>query len=496
MIIKYSKKLLFIFVLLTQVCFGQKVFKIKEGQLQFINADKGVFIKKGNAYYHLQLPRINDYEDLSTGVKYELDEITLEEINDLKKDSATISALDIIKFDFENLETKKFITKNSSNQNNYQFYQYNRNFFAIDFLKDSSHKPVKKFLMDYCILDFGNNNKIILHEEGFIVSTKQKVRFLFKDKDLNEVFRNYETEKLKSFTTAEVFSTETEKLRLNENFYKIDSLKNKQVKIIDIYNENAINKTFDSIAFNDFFIIGYQKGKIALYNYTFQGLKFTNLKAVGMSRFYPVLQIIDGNLLRRINLIGENYNAGDLKYQPDFSNYFDSYKVEFKIIKEGSSFYLHTDNIFSLVPRLASFENRFKLLNANEFETIEFLNENTSITLNSEMMDFSVTFPIIIYAKLKNGKYDLTTIEYLATENPNNEIITFNNKLPKNLDSIKTISNQKYLIKKDGLFTYYPIMKEIKYKKLEDFKENFARFELPNGQKGWLDLKGNEYLDN
>lgn len=100
MITKYSKKLLFIFVLLAQACFGQKVFKIKEGQLQFINADKGVFIKKGNSYYHLKLPRINDYEDLPEGVKYELDDVTPEEINNLKKDSATISALDIIKFDF------------------------------------------------------------------------------------------------------------------------------------------------------------------------------------------------------------------------------------------------------------------------------------------------------------------------------------------------------------------------------------------------------------
>lgn len=41
----------------------------------------------------------------------------------------------------------------------------------------------------------------------------------------------------------------------------------------------------------------------------------------------------------------------------------------------------------------------------------------------------------------------------------------------------------------------YPFIKEIKYKKLGNFNENFARFELPNGQKGWLDLEGNEYLN-
>ena len=49
---------------------------------------------------------------------------------------------------------------------------------------------------------------------------------------------------------------------------------------------------------------------------------------------------------------------------------------------------------------------------------------------------------------------------------------------------------------KNGLSTYYPIMKDIKYKKIEKFDNNFARFTLPNGQKGWLDKEGNEYLDN
>jgi len=51
------------------------------------------------------------------------------------------------------------------------------------------------------------------------------------------------------------------------------------------------------------------------------------------------------------------------------------------------------------------------------------------------------------------------------------------------------------LYEKDSLFTYYPIKKEFRYKKLGNFQGNFARFELPNGQKGWLDLQGNEYLD-
>ncbi len=51
-------------------------------------------------------------------------------------------------------------------------------------------------------------------------------------------------------------------------------------------------------------------------------------------------------------------------------------------------------------------------------------------------------------------------------------------------------------MKKDNLYKLFPLQKEFRYKKLDDFKGNFARFELPNGQKGWLTLEGIEYLED
>jgi len=50
-------------------------------------------------------------------------------------------------------------------------------------------------------------------------------------------------------------------------------------------------------------------------------------------------------------------------------------------------------------------------------------------------------------------------------------------------------------MKKNNLFKLFPLHKEFRYKKLEDFQGNFARFELPNGKKGWLSKEGEEYLD-
>ena len=47
----------------------------------------------------------------------------------------------------------------------------------------------------------------------------------------------------------------------------------------------------------------------------------------------------------------------------------------------------------------------------------------------------------------------------------------------------------------NGLQCYYPISSTPCYVKLEKFNLNFARFQLPNGQKGWLGLNGKEYFD-
>ena len=43
----------------------------------------------------------------------------------------------------------------------------------------------------------------------------------------------------------------------NSSNYKIDTLKNKKLRIKNCYNETVINKTFDSIAYNSFFLVGY-----------------------------------------------------------------------------------------------------------------------------------------------------------------------------------------------------------------------------------------------
>lgn len=99
---------------------------------------------------------------------------------------------------------------------------------------------------------------------------------------------------------------------------------------------------------------------------------------------------------------------------------------------------------------------------------------------------------------MKSGKYNIYNLNFLLPLKNSENLAYYNvRNLPVDLESVEGINYKGlFKIKKNSLVGYFPINKEPKYKRLEDFQENFARIEFPNGQKGWLDLNGNEYLDN
>ena len=65
-----------------------------------------------------------------------------------------------------------------------------------------------------------------------------------------------------------------------------------------------------------------------------------------------------------------------------------------------------------------------------------------------------------------------------------------NSTLYENISNIHDV----LVLQKDSLVGYYTVS-DIKYKSLEPFDLYLARFELPNGRKGYIDTKGNEYFD-
>ena len=117
---------------------------------------------------------------------------------------------------------------------------------------------------------------------------------------------------------------------------------------------------------------------------------------------------------------------------------------------------------------------------------------------NSKIID-SINFnnDIVFYKKL-DGKYGINYLGYFIPKKQNisnqyYELVNFGDY--QNLQNIE-YKFSFYKMKRNNLYNLFPLQKDFKYKSLEDFKFGFARFELPNGKKGWLSLDGTEYLDD
>lgn len=107
-----------------------------------------------------------------------------------------------------------------------------------------------------------------------------------------------------------------------------------------------------------------------------------------------------------------------------------------------------------------------------------------------------------------NGKREYSYQNYPATnsfsgiknENPNAVIFRKDNlygifsKTEAVYDEIKIVDLMTK-VKKDKLYGYYEINKVPKYKRLDNFIGLYARFELPNGRKGYLTGSSYEYFD-
>ncbi|MBC8755458.1 hypothetical protein H2O64_12345 [Kordia sp. YSTF-M3] len=102
---------------------------------------------------------------------------------------------------------------------------------------------------------------------------------------------------------------------------------------------------------------------------------------------------------------------------------------------------------------------------------------------------------------LENRKKEITAnhYAYVITELTNGTLNLFdlrkpNTNLLEHVDEITQVGNC-IRFKKDNLYGYYGMHTKVHFKKLDQFQGFYARFELPNGKRGWLDRNGKEYLN-
>lgn len=485
------KKYLHLLILLISLfTFGQQTYKVTEGELQFIHQEKGIVVKKEQNYYILK-KKYNfelDNNDNNSIYKFELEKLSNSEFEEYSKSIDKISASDVVQIKPNIIKNIRFIETTEYDFN--QFYYLNHNMFVYSKSDLESKKEQNKEFYPFLILNFNNNKQIIYFEDGFIVPLKKGLKLLLQNKFISS---NIEAGiKLKA---SEIDMGHFSGIN---QYFEIDTIKsNKKVFLKSMFFTNVLKKTYDSIYTNRNFIVGYDKKKIDVYNYQFQKLSLKKIKAIYLEKYFPKAQIISKNSLVSINLLGQEYKKGDGPSFIDLSFQFPDQDLVFKIVKDNNNYYL-TGDVWKLQENSSQYSNeKIKLYNTTDIDSLEFTNNDVfnSITLYTES-GYSKKYPILIYSFLKNKKYNLNTFEYFLNENLDSEKKDINDRLPKNIDLIIKIDNDNYLIKKDDLYTYYPIIKEIKYKTIGKFHGNFARFELPNGKKGWLSKDGKEYLDD
>lgn len=480
------KQIIYIsFFIFSVFSFGQQTYKVTEGELQFIDRIEGIILKKSNKYFRLEINSNYDSEDFILKIETKLNEIPESEFQDLKNQKDIVLNSEMDSHNLKNYEKYKYISTHEEGSTS-NFYKFNKDLYFLN----GEFYP-------YLIFDFGKNKKLIylLESRGdYIIPTKSGLKFL-----LNFYRREFNTYQKAQFNKQKAIDIYTGYFSNLHQYYKVDTLKNRKVYFKNLYEKNTLNTSFDSINFNRHFIVGYKERKIRIYNYKFDELTLSSVKAIKLNKYFPKAQIIQNNTLKDINLLGEKYKRGDGPVSIDLSFQFPSNKVVFKIFKENQKFYISGDfnELKTESDAHLSFVNYYKseLYHISTIEDIEYFSKNDNyITVNTES-GYQKKRPFLIYSKLNNGKYNLNTFDYLLAENPSEKVKKINDELPKNLDSIEKIDQDIYLIKKNGFYTYFPIIREIKYKYITKFEENFAHFELPNGQKGWLDLDGKEYLD-
>jgi hypothetical protein len=501
-------KLILALLLFTQLNFAQQTYKVTEGELQFINPEKGIILKKDKDYLQLTIQ-----SDINNNNKMKFSTI-INKISDAdfinySHNIKNVYFNDIIpNYDFKKIKKIRFVSVEKDEFGEYELTQFNNETFVIyqyEFREDTN----KMELIDcdeyskYFYADFGENKKIIIISDNFnsfIIPTKNKLHLLG-----NNSLENYEILKQNKLTNKHIWLT-TNRI-YNEQEFKIDTLKNKKVQLKNIYDNVLIKDIYDSINVNNI-IYCYRKNNVDLYNLAFTKLNKRRINAA--HTYMGNIQVLQNNELKWID-----WNGEELKKPTFFQGYYgipesiiEVKPSELKINKSNNTHYLIDKNFYNYHSQIVQ-KDSISLINTNDINTFYFINNsslNRIINRNLKTDEINLLSPKglmycrydVVYYKKNNGLLGFNFIEKFINPNFKNEEFDLFQELQsiefQELQSIE-FKEPFYKLEKNNLFMFYPLQNNFKYKSLDQFQYYFARFELPNGKKGWLSLDGKEYLD-
>lgn len=300
-------------------------------------------------------------------------------------------------------------------------------------------------------------------------------------------------------------------------------------RLADYYSQQIVlDKKFDTLYSKNAFIVGQRDQKTIFYNQKLENITPKKLRAMRFMKNrsnydYSYPQILVGNQIKWLSQNGkllENYKeASNCNERDGWTSQNDFITIT---QKDGKIWLkdalLSKDNTYEM----AWFLNKRQQLNlqrnyrANLYENYLLVKKDEKYgllkyTFNEERtkLETQLILPIqynfispsffnyeelrlIIENNKLYGLLLLKTKDALAKKPLSDDALS----LPIIYDDIKYLGKcQPFLLKKNELYGYSGIEEKPKYKTLEEFNFNFARFTLPNDKNGWLDLEGNEYLD-
>lgn len=445
---------------------GTRELKRKKAIHYSLSKEKFTSIHKRQNTYSLLGERFKLYR------RKIITDVTLHQFSGKPNDIQNVA--EIIPYNFDLLQHKKFIAYRGNYK--YELYQFNQEFFILEqfhaVMTDNGKKEWKFHLLEmlpFTFIKLKGKRRILslisLTHQNYIVPKKNKVTL--------KIWARYQGHKmiLLNFIKPQSYRAtyDSKKLQLISShlfqlnkYYHIVSKKRKK-RLYNYRGEDVLRKSYDSIVLGSF-IIGYKRNEIDAYNQAFQKFDLPNLQAVHLDRsnLYN-LQVIQNNELKRIPLssnTSEKYILSNPTppYMPKLT-----LEMMLKIEERTDKFaFIHEFSFDTLT------------ISKSDIKDIYFL-ENRKKEIITNHYSYIIT-------ELNNEKYNLLDIR-----NPKSSLLL-------SMDEIKQVGTY-VRFKKNNLYGYFGINTKVRYKKLDQFQGFFAKFELPNGKKGWLDRNGKEYVN-
>jgi hypothetical protein len=450
--------------------FVEEVY-IYTGELDFVNLGES-----GKYHCDLYLNRIKDYKSVV------IQECDQNGYNKFDEESERIKLDDVLKFDsssdfMEWLSSRTFSTQRDfkfGGKTKYLNFSPPNLFMEVHVSRDSEgdDQIANCYSWDYIFLRI-NNDIIIV---GLINDDGEIENYIIPMKD-GKSFGIVDDVRYEESSSFYQFNKANRLVQSDNHFRIVDDVNG--FRLFDkIFDEPILDSVYDTIILGDNYIYLYESKGITVYDKTMSAILAVDVQAIYELDSY--VQIVG-----RKSTYWLDYNGNKSEEKPKFSYtvcgtvpYFERF-----FIKKPDGYKLITIEGHGGSSEISSDTSNFSY--TDNFDSLKFLNGELrhSYDGNSDIGNI-FSFPYSYFVVEKGD-----TTQLMKFNEGELELL-----LSGELDIYGY--NHPVKFKTGNLYGYFPQNKLAKYKRLEMFTKNFAEFELPSGQIGWIDLNGKEYYRN